>query len=274
LSEHAATPETKQRLCELAVACELVHAATLLHDDVIDVGVERRGAPASRVLFGNTASILAGDHLLTEALRRVRWHGTPQLLDGLFDTISEMIAAEALQLEQQRRFEPRPQIYLRIVEGKTAALFRWGMVAGATMVSMPHHVVEQAGSFGRHLGIAFQLVDDLLDLDGDPAEVGKDTLADLRQGKLTWPLLIAARRDAAFASDLRRATAVPDGDDGGDALARDLVARVSSTGALAATRGAAAEHARHAQSVLVNLPAGPASRALQAVVDFCIRRGM
>lgn len=272
LGDRTLSDEQQQQLAELAVACELVHAATLLHDDVIDVGAERRGTATARTRFGNTASILAGDHLLVEALRKVRQCGASGLLDSLLTTISQMIDAEALQLEQQHRFDPRPELYLRIVEGKTAALFRWGMQAGVTHAGLPPDLVEQAGCFGQYLGIAFQLVDDLLDFTGDPTQVGKDKLADLREGKLTWPLLVAARRDSELAAELRRVTSTEAEALSDPQAAARLVQRVLDTGALATTRGIAAEYARKADKILELLPEGLANRALGAVVQFCISR--
>lgn len=260
----------RRRLNELALSCELVHAATLLHDDVIDLGTERRGAPASRLLFGNTASILAGDHLLNEALRKVSAHGGHELLAELLDVIEQMIGAEAVQLEQQHRFDPRPELYLQIVEGKTAALFRWGLRAGATLAGLPPEVVAAAGEFGCKLGVAFQLVDDLLDLAGDPQQVGKDVLADLREGKLTWPLLVAAQRDPGLAAELRRAATDPPADQA--AHGARLLRRVEATGALAATRGSALDYAQRATQALQQLPESEARRALAAVVEFCLAR--
>ncbi|MBK6848481.1 MAG: polyprenyl synthetase family protein [Proteobacteria bacterium] len=270
LGEHAPGGVLRRQLNELALTCELVHAATLLHDDVIDLGTERRGAPASRMLFGNTASILAGDHLLNEALRKVSAHGGHGLLAELLDVIEQMIGAEAVQLEQQHRFDPRPELYLQIVEGKTAALFRWGLRAGATLVGLSPEVVAAAGEFGRFLGVAFQLVDDLLDLAGDPQQVGKDVLADLREGKLTWPLLVAAQRDPALAAELRRAATDPPADQAAHGAA--LLARVEATGALAATRGSAIDYAQRATQALQQLPESEARRALAAVVEFCLAR--
>lgn len=260
----------RRRLNELALTCELVHAATLLHDDVIDLGTERRGAPSSRMLFGNTASILAGDHLLNEALRKASAHGSHTLLAELLDVIEQMIGAEAVQLEQQHRFDPRPELYLQIVEGKTAALFRWGLRAGATLAEFSPEVVAAAGDFGRFLGVAFQLVDDLLDLAGDPQQVGKDVLADLREGKLTWPLLVAAQRDPGLAAELRRAATEPPADQAAHGAA--LLLRVASTGSLAATRGAAVDYAQRATQALQRLPDCEARRALAAVVEFCLAR--
>ena len=189
------TSESVEKLRMLAVAAELVHAATLLHDDVIDQGMDRRGAPTARVVYGNAASVLGGDHLLLEALDRVRQVGEPTLLASLLQVISQMVAGEALQLERRGRFEPDPDTYNRVVNAKTAALFRWAMSAGATVGGLPAATVEALGGAGAALGIAFQLVDDALDLAGDPKVLGKDGLLDLREGKLTWPLIIACERD-------------------------------------------------------------------------------
>ncbi len=115
----------------LAVAVELVHAATLLHDDVVDLGDQRRGAPAARLLFGNAASIFAGDWLLVDALKRVRSAEVDGTLERLFDIIEEMIEAESIQLEHRNRVDLSVANYFKIVEGKTAALFRWATWAGA-----------------------------------------------------------------------------------------------------------------------------------------------
>src|SRR5213076_2069185 len=115
---------------ELAVAVELVHTATLLHDDVVDLGEKRRGADTARAVYGNAASIFAGDWLLIEALRRVRHAGVRGLLDRLLDVIEEMIIAESVQLEGRRRADLGRAAWMRVAEGKTASLFRWAMLAG------------------------------------------------------------------------------------------------------------------------------------------------
>ncbi len=159
------------RVADLAVAAELVHAATLLHDDVIDEGNERRGEPAARIMYGNSASILGGDYLLIEALERVRRVDAGAPLSKILETITHMVSSEALQLEQRGRFVPDRDIYYRIIEGKTASLFRWALSAAPLMVGSD--AAEPLARMGLELGLAFQLVDDALDLEGDPAEIGK-----------------------------------------------------------------------------------------------------
>ncbi len=250
---------------DLATACELVHAATLLHDDVIDEGMERRGAPAARVVYGNSASILAGDHLLVEALRRVQSTGLDDLLGGLLGVIAQMVEAEAMQLEARGRFEPSREAYQAVVEGKTAALFRWGLGAGGVAAGLPAEAVEALGVVGLEFGVAFQLIDDALDLQGDPSETGKSALTDLREGKLTWPLILACEADAALLQDLR-GVAEGHGDLPG------LAARIVATGAVERTRQEAARRATAAKTALADVPDSAARRAIEAVVEAAAQR--
>jgi octaprenyl-diphosphate synthase len=256
---------------DFAVAAELVHAATLLHDDVIDDGAERRGAPTARVLFGNSASILGGDHLLTEALRRVARTGAHGALVQLLDVISEMVHAEAMQLERRGRFVADRDAYLRVIHGKTAALFRWGLVAGGAAAGLEPPQLEALGRAGVALGLAFQLVDDAIDLEVDASVSGKTPLADLREGKLTWPLVVASERDPALSAVI--AARITEGGNGTqDALEPVLVQRIRATGAIEATRDFAAEQAGVARSALLTLPEGSARSALLTVVETALER--
>jgi octaprenyl-diphosphate synthase len=257
--------QTDSVVRDLAAASELVHAATLLHDDVIDQGEVRRGAPSARVIYGNSASVLAGDHLLVEALRRVRRADHPELLDGMLDVIAVMVEAEARQLEARGRFEPSRLAYLTVVEGKTAALFRWGLRAGGVAAGLRAEDLNALDEVGRHFGVAFQLVDDVLDLEGEAAMTGKTTLTDLREGKLTWPLILACEVDHTLLADLRQTLAV-----GGDLP--NLLARVEATGALRATRDEADSRAERASAALTSLPQSPAGDAIGAVVRAAVRR--
>jgi octaprenyl-diphosphate synthase len=251
----------------LAVACELVHAATLLHDDVLDQGDERRGAPTSRLVYGNSASILGGDHLLVEALKLVEVTGYPPLLRSLLGVISEMVHAEAIQLEQRRRFRPEREIYLRVIHGKTAALFRWGLAAGGAVADVPGSQLGHLARVGDALGMAFQLIDDVLDLTGDAAVTGKTPIADLREGKLTWPVIIACEKDVGLARDLERFVR---GDDSSNAL--ELVQRIRESGAVHAARAFAEEQGATATAELAHLPPSPTREAIGMVVRDAIRR--
>jgi octaprenyl-diphosphate synthase len=244
----------------LAVAVELVHNATLLHDDVVDLGDVRRGAPAARVMFGNAVSIFAGDWLLIDALRRVQRAQVPDTFERLLAVIEEMILAESIQLEQRNAPTASVARWLEVVEGKTAALFRWAMYAGGRAGGLPDEQCEALERFGRHIGVAFQAIDDVLDFSGDPNITGKHLFADLREGKLTYPILIACERD----SSLRARIASGECDD-----AASIVER---TGAIETARAFAFEHCARAKHELAPLPAGPALDALITLADAAVHR--
>lgn len=255
---------------DLAVAAELVHCATLLHDDVIDLGDRRRGSPTARSLYGNAASIFAGDWLLIEALKRVRGSGTPDALERLLDIIDEMIAAESLQLDGRGQLDLDRERYFRIVEGKTAALFRWAMFAGGRAGGLDLEQCAALERFGLHLGIAFQLIDDLLDYAGDADVTGKALFADLREGKATYPLIVALERDPELRpllNDLvERPEEVP------AAQYQEVRERIEATGALKSCQELGKEHATRARAELANLPSGPAIEALATVAETTVNR--
>jgi octaprenyl-diphosphate synthase len=250
----------------LAVAVELVHSATLLHDDVVDVAERRRGEPAACVVYGNAASIFAGDWLLVAALRRIAAAGVDGVLDRMLAVIDEMIVAESIQLERRGNVTGSREDYFAIVEGKTAALFRWAMTAGARVARLSAAAEAALERFGLHLGVAFQAVDDELDYaDG----TGKDPLADLREGKITYPLVVALERDPALHGRLVALLAEPE-------PRRDellaIAAAVRATGALAASRELAEEHVERALAVLEELPAGAPRDALVTVALASLER--
>ncbi len=255
----------------LAVAVELVHAATLLHDDVVDEADMRRGAPAARVLFGNTASIFAGDWLLVEALRRVRRTGLDEVLDRLLDTIDGMIHSEAEQLAARGRVHADRDLYFRIVEGKTAALFQWATWAGARAAGLSPRAVAALDAYGRHLGIAFQLVDDLLDYSASGAKLGKEPFTDLREGKTTYPLLVAMERLPEVRGLLEVWLSSPPEPEA-KRLRADLLDTLHATGALEATRALALDHAHRAAEALQEAPAGPVREALRVVAHAAVTR--
>jgi octaprenyl-diphosphate synthase len=254
------------RARDLAIAVELVHSATLLHDDVVDLATTRRGKPTAAVEYGNAASIFAGDWLLIAALRRIRESGV-DVLDRMLTVIDEMIVAESVQLERRGKIAGAREDYFAIVEGKTAALFRWAMIAGARAAELPVAAEQALERYGLHLGVAFQAVDD--ELDYKESGTGKDALADLREGKVTFPLVVARGRGAGRRGRLEALMAADSVS--GDDLA-EVANQVRASGALAATRSLAEEHVQRALIVLDELPAGPARDALVTVALASLER--
>lgn len=265
------------RVRNLAVAVELVHSATLLHDDVVDLAERRRGQPAASVVYGNAASIFAGDWLLVAALRRISASGVDGLLDKMLSIIDEMIVAESVQLERRGKLVAGATVredYFAIVEGKTAALFRWAMIAGARASGLSTAHETALERYGFHLGVAFQAVDDELDYAGGTG-LGKDPLADLREGKVTFPLVVALEREPALHARIEKLLAILEEDaavvTNTDELAA-IAATVRDSGALVATRALAEEHVERALAVLEELPAGPAREALVTVALASLER--
>jgi len=232
----------------LAVVAELVHLATLLHDDVIDDGQERRGRVAPRRIWGNAVSVLAGDLLLTHALEQTAAASPPQVLADLFATLRRLVDGEVVQLRGRARIDAREDVYLRIVLDKTASLFAWAARAGATIAGASPEAVNALGEFGERVGIAFQLVDDVLDYTGDPRSTGKALLGDLAEGKLTLPLIrtLGARPELSAEVDAVRS--------GDRRAAARLAEAVCASGACEGVRLMAREETARALDVLEVVP--------------------
>jgi octaprenyl-diphosphate synthase len=259
---------------QFAIAVELVHSSTLLHDDVVDLGETRRGKPTARVVYGNAASIFAGDWLLVEALRRIRRTGAAGLglLDRMLAVIEEMILAESVQLESRGRVNTALVDYFRVVEGKTASLFRWAMRAGATAGGLPEPACAALERYGHHLGVAFQAVDDLLDLDGDAAVTGKALFTDLREGKMTYPLIIALERSPALVPVVAECAALAPEEPLPPAVVERVLTALHATGAVGECRDLARQHAEQAAAALRDVPEGPGVAALVTVAETTAMR--
>jgi octaprenyl-diphosphate synthase len=259
-----------RRARDLAVAAELIHDATLLHDDVVDLGDLRRGAPAARVVYGNTASIFAGDWLLVEGITRIRRTGFDDLLDRSLVVLRQMLAGEALQLAMRAKVPQGTEAYFQVVEGKTASLFRWALFAGARAGGLGEAECALLEGYGAKLGVAFQVMDDVLDLVGDHSEMGKEAFSDLREGKLTHPLMVAIERDPRLRDLLIEALAA--GDVADPALHRAVSAALRSTGAADESRALAQRLVREAVATLHALPPGRARDALADVAVSMVDR--
>lgn len=251
---------------EVAVVAELLHLATLLHDDVIDDAGERRGQRAARVLWGNGISVLAGDLMLVHALERAHRLGCAETLAELLGTLRALVDGEIVQMRGRTVVDPSLETYETIVRGKTASLFRWAMRAGARVTGAPREVVDALGQSGEHLGVAFQIVDDVLDVDGDAAATGKTLFADLAEGKLALPLLLHVQATPAALARVERARA------GDREAAAELARDVLASGACREARRRALVEASAAREALARLPESRSRDLLAALAADMVSR--
>ena len=249
---------------ELAAIVEFIHTATLLHDDVVDESALRRGRATANAMFGNAASVLVGDFLYSRAFQMMVSVNRLRVLDVLADATNVIAEGEVLQLMNMHDPDLAVADYLRVIRFKTAKLFEASARLGAVLAGADHALEESCADFGRSLGTAFQLVDDLLDYDGNSNELGKNVGEDLREGKPTLPLLVAMERANVDERKLIR-QAIEHGEQ--QQLAQ-IVAIVRNTGALEATRQAAQAEADNARALLDALPP---SAARDALLDLCVR---
>ena len=249
---------------ELAAIVEFIHTATLLHDDVVDESALRRGRATANAMFGNAASVLVGDFLYSRAFQMMVSVNSMRVLDVLADATNVIAEGEVLQLMNMHDPDLAVDDYLQVIRFKTAKLFEASARLGAVLAGAGLAMEESCASYGRSLGTAFQLVDDLLDYEGNSEELGKNVGDDLREGKPTLPLLVAMER-SDNADRLLIRSAIEKGE-----LQRlpEILDIVRRTGALDATRAAAQAEADKAASALQALPA---SAAREALLDLCVR---
>lgn len=241
---------------QLAAVAELIHSATLLHDDVVDEGTERRGVPASRILHGNAVSVLSGDLLLVHALGLTQ-EAAPDVLGDLIETLRSLVSGEIVQLRGRRTLDLSPESYELILRGKTASLFAWATGIGARVGGATPEQEQQMRLFGEGVGIAFQLIDDTLDYASE--DTGKTLFADVREGKLTLPLVLAVKHRPELIDAVRSIHA-------GDLEPVEQVRRaVLESGACEEARVRAAETTDGAIRALRSIPSSPAREILEAV---------
>ena len=249
---------------ELAATVEFIHTATLLHDDVVDESSLRRGRATANAIFGNAASVLVGDFLYSRAFQMMVSVNRMRVLEVLADATNVIAEGEVLQLMNMHDPDLAVDEYLRVIRYKTAKLFEASARLGAVLAGAAPTVEEACADYGRSLGTAFQLVDDLLDYEGNSTELGKNVGDDLREGKPTLPLLIAMERGTTNERETIR-HAIQHGEL--QKLA-DILSIVRRTGALDATRAAAEEEADKARQQLSALPE---SVAREALLELCVR---
>jgi octaprenyl-diphosphate synthase len=248
----------------LAATVEFIHTATLLHDDVVDESALRRGRQTANAVFGNAASVLVGDFLYSRAFQMMVSVNDMRVLEVLADATNVIAEGEVLQLMNMHDPDLAVDEYLRVIRSKTAKLFEASSRLGALLAGADADTERACADYGRALGTAFQLVDDLLDYDGKTDELGKNVGDDLREGKPTLPLLVAMARGNDDERRMIRA-AIEQGE-----ITRlpDIVATVRRTGAIDAARDLARVEAQTASLCAASLPA---SIYRDALLHLCAR---
>jgi octaprenyl-diphosphate synthase len=267
----------------LGAVVELIHNATLIHDDVIDGANTRRGRPSANARWGNHMSVLAGDWLYMQSFEMALRELNFAILDILIDLTQNMVEGELLQLTRLGKIDLSETEATELAYRKTACLFSGCSRLGAVLGQQPKHIEDALAEYGRNAGLAFQLVDDLLDFTASPEQLGKPVLSDLKEGKVTLPLIFALRAEAPKRVE-------GNGHDGNGPAGRALVAKVleerefvsvrpeqitrlvRETGALDRAAKLAHDYVARAKDALSELPDTEYRRALLAVPDFILAR--
>jgi octaprenyl-diphosphate synthase len=255
---------------KLAAAVEFIHNATLLHDDVVDGSDMRRGRRAANLIWGNQATVLVGDFLFARSFNLMVEAGSLAALDVLSRAASVIAEGEVRQLAATGDMDLTEGDYLAIIEAKTAELFAAAAAAPAILAGAAPERQRALASYGRALGLAFQLVDDALDYGGSAAALGKNVGDDFREGKITMPVAAALRRaDAQERAFWQRTMADREQHDGDIETALELVRR---HGGVEATLAAARAHADAAADALDAFAPSPLRAAMQALAGFVVSR--
>ncbi len=252
----------------LAAVVEFIHTATLLHDDVVDESTLRRGRPTANESFGNPASVLVGDFLYSRAFQMMVEPGSMRIMQVLADATNIIAEGEVLQLMNMHDASLDEEAYLRVIRSKTAKLFEASSRLAAILAKAPPEIEEACATYGQALGTAFQVIDDVLDYEGNAAEMGKNLGDDLREGKATLPLILAMQRGTPAQRDLVQ-KAIETGSV--DQLS-SVIAIVRETGALEGSRQAAMAEAQRAIDAAQALPAGTYKEALIALASQLLAR--
>ena len=260
--------EESQRF-NLAAVVELIHTATLLHDDVVDESTMRRGRATANEAFGNPASVLVGDFLHTRSFQMMVAAGSTRVLQILSDATNIIAEGEVQQLMNMHDASLDEDGYLHVIRSKTAKLFEASAQLGAVLAGSSPAVEEACATYGQALGTAFQIIDDVLDYTGDTAEMGKNLGDDLREGKCTLPLIAAMQRATPEQAAIVREAI----EQGSTEQLATVIAIVQATGALDVARAAAHAEAQRAIDALDQLPDNPhTANLLQLAAQLLDRR--
>jgi octaprenyl-diphosphate synthase len=253
-----------------AAVIEFIHTATLVHDDIIDEAALRRGRTSINYRWGNNLTVLVGDYLYTHSMNLALKEGNLDVLRLLSNVTIRMIEGEILGLEQNGRADLSVDDYFEIVGRKTAALFGACCRIPAYLVDMPESSANALFDYGFNLGVCFQLIDDLLDFTSSTEVLGKPALSDLKEGKVTLPLLIAMPRATAAERDMIARVAVRKSFDG--VTPSEMIEIVTKYDALDQTRAIARDYADRARAALRPFKQSAARETLETALDFVLER--
>ena len=254
----------------LAATVEFIHTATLLHDDVVDESAQRRGRPTANLLWDNKSSVLVGDYLFARSFQLMTETNNMRVLAILANASATIAEGEVLQLTAAQNLATDEGIYLQVVRGKTAALFSAATQVGGVIDAAPDAQVQALFDYGDALGIAFQIVDDLLDYQGDPNATGKNIGDDFRERKLTLPVIKAITKgDAAERAFWTRTIEKGKQEDGDLEHALSLL---NAHGTLDETKAEALAWAEQAKTALNTLPDHELTQMLRDLADFVVAR--
>ncbi len=253
---------------ELAAVVEFIHTATLLHDDVVDESALRRGRQTANALFGNAASVLVGDFVYSRAFQIMVSVNDMRVMQILADATNVIAEGEVLQLLNMHDPDVTEARYLQVIRSKTAKLFEAAAQLGALIAGASNQEIEAAAEYGRSLGTAFQLIDDVLDYSGNAADIGKNVGDDLREGKPTLPLIYLMENGTPSQRELVR-TCIENGD---EQHFDEILAAITSSGALAYTKDEAEKAARRASDSIGTLTDSQFKDSLLQLSSFAVNR--
>ena len=254
---------------KLAATVEFIHTATLLHDDVVDESQKRRGRPTANLLWDNKSSVLVGDYLFARSFQLMVETGSLRVLDILSNAAATIAEGEVLQLTAAQDLQTTEEIYLQVVRGKTAALFSAATEVGGVIAQMDEAQVQALYDYGDALGIAFQIVDDLLDYWGSDA-TGKNVGDDFRERKLTLPVIKAVAQADPDERDFWKRTIEKGQQTDGDL--EYAIELLNKYGTLEATRNEANDWIAKARAALATLPTHPIRDMLDDLADYVVAR--
>ena len=257
-----------RRHAEAAAIIEFIHTATLLHDDVVDGSTLRRGRETANEVYGPSASVLVGDYVYSRAFEMMVDLGEMRIMDVMASATNKIAEGEVLQLMNAHDADTTESRYFEVIYRKTAKLFEAGAQIAAILAGASSTLEAQLAAYGRHLGAAFQLIDDVLDYRADPEQLGKNLGDDLAEGKPTLPLIYALQTGTDEQRAIVRSSIV----NGGAADLARITDAIESTGGLAYTARLARREAALAIEALAELPDSVYRNALRELADFAVER--